>query len=278
MNMEADRAYELVDDNETVTSFDASLEDNPCYGLAKFETEVRAPYYQDKSKSKKCTCSWLCMCVLVGFILVGSAAFASLALTVWNISQVNHQSSELKVALMQLQISMNDSISKLERNVQSSTNNFTAEVERRTMELQISMNDSISKLESSVQSSTDNFTAELEKRTIQLQNYVNDGDEFQGNISRSLDSEINNVIRSLSGQYSSLPATSCSQVLLSNPSGYYWIRSSNGSSVRVYCDFNRQCGCDGPSTWTRVAFLNISDPNQVCPRNWTTISTMWEGT
>ena len=235
--MEADCAYELVAGNETVTSFDASLEENPCYGLTKFETEVRAPYNRDKSKSKKHTYSWLCMCALVGFILVGSAAFASLALTVWNISQVNH---ELKVALIQLQISVNDNISKLERNVQSSTNNFTAE---------------------------------LEKRTIQLQNYVNDGDELQGNISRSLDSEISNIIQSLSGLYSSLPATSCSQVLLSNPSGYYWIRSSNGSSVRVYCDFNRQCGCDGPSMWTRVAFLNMSDPNQVCPRNWTTIST-----
>ena len=32
------------------------------------------------------------------------------------------------------------------------------------------------------------------------------------------------------------------------------------------------CGCDGPSTWTRVAFLNVSDPNQDCPGNWTLYS------
>ena len=36
----------------------------------------------------------------------------------------------------------------------------------------------------------------------------------------------------------------------------------------MYCDFRRQCGCDGPSTWTRVAFLNMSDPNEDCPDPW----------
>jgi len=35
-----------------------------------------------------------------------------------------------------------------------------------------------------------------------------------------------------------------------------------------------RCGCDdGPSTWTRVAFLNMSDPTHMCPINWTTITT-----
>ena len=36
----------------------------------------------DNSKLKKLVSSWLCMCALVGFILVGSVAFASLVLTV----------------------------------------------------------------------------------------------------------------------------------------------------------------------------------------------------
>ena len=82
---------------------------------------------------------------------------------------------------------------------------------------------------------------------------------------------------SIIGRNSGNPATSCLFILLLNPyfpSGHYWIRSSNGSAVRVYCEFNRKCGCDGPSGWTRVAFLNMSDPNQVCPRNWTTIPTL----
>ena len=52
------------------------------------------------------------------------------------------------------------------------------------------------------------------------------------------------------GQNPSNPVASCCHVLLlnlSSPSGYYWIRSSNGSAVREYCDFNRQYAdnCNG---------------------------------
>ena len=165
---------------------------------------------QDKSKLKKPVCNSLWMCALVGFILVGSTAFASLALTAWNSSQVS-SISECKSIIKQLQNSLNDTTSELER----------------IMHIQNSLSDRIEQLS-----------------------------------------------YSLFGRDSINPASSCSQILLnpSSPSGHYWIRSSNGSAVRVYCDFNRQCGCDGPSGWTRVAFLNMSDPNQVCPSNWTYIS------
>ena len=65
------------------------------------------------------------------------------------------------------------------------------------------------------------------------------------------------------------PASSCSAIAAGNPSGYYWIQSATGPpTVQVYCDFNRQCGCYGPSAWTRVAFLNMSDPTQDCPGDW----------
>ena len=208
---------------------------------------------RDKSKLKKPVCSWLWMCALVGFILVGSAAFASLGLTVWNISQVNHQ-----------KMAINDSISN------------AAKFDQIMTMLQTFMNDCKYKLER-VHVSMNDSTSELERRILQLQNSVNDHYEVQSNVSRSFSSEINNIIQSLSGQYSNLPAASCFQIVLlnsSSPSGQYWIRSSNGSAVRVYCEFNRKCGCDGPSGWTRVAFLNMSDPNQVCPRNWTTIPTL----
>ena len=30
----------------------------------------------------------------------------------------------------------------------------------------------------------------------------------------------------------------------------------------------RQCSCGGAG-WTRVAYLNMSDPQQTCPSNWT---------
>ncbi len=77
----------------------------------------------------------------------------------------------------------------------------------------------------------------------------------------------NEAVEALSiGQAEDNPASSCSVIPSYNPSGYYWITPATGPPpVQVYCDFNRQCGCDGPSTWTRIAFVNISDPNHGCP-------------
>ena len=67
----------------------------------------------------------------------------------------------------------------------------------------------------------------------------------------------------------SSPAVSCSALPTSCPSGYYWIRSSNGSAVQLYCDMDRVCGCNGTGGgWTRVAFLNMTNPDQQCPGDW----------
>ena len=65
----------------------------------------------------------------------------------------------------------------------------------------------------------------------------------------------------------STPAASCSALPTSCSSGYYWIRSSNGSAVQLYCDMDRVCGCTGTGGgWTRVAFLNTTDPQPAVPR------------
>ena len=109
------------------------------------------------------------------------------------------------------------------------------------------------------------YISNLKENIKRLQDSVDVTKEQLSNVSRSFGSKLIN-----SEQYDS-----CSHALLVNPSsqsGHYWIRSSNSSVVRVYCDFDRQCGCDGPNGWTRVAFINMSDPNQACPSNWTIFS------
>ena len=50
----------------------------------------------------------------------------------------------------------------------------------------------------------------------------------------------------------------------SSSSGHYWVRSSNGSAVRVYCDMTRSCG-NITGGWMRVAELDISDHSSQCP-------------
>ena len=59
--------------------------------------------------------------------------------------------------------------------------------------------------------------------------------------------------------------SSCSQLRYPTaPSGYYNIRLSNGSQVEVYCDMEGS-HCDGEGGWTRVAFVNMSEPGSSCP-------------
>jgi len=70
------------------------------------------------------------------------------------------------------------------------------------------------------------------------------------------------------GQTQAYPAASCSEIPTSCSSGYYWVSSSNGTAVQVYCDTQRVCGCCETTGWTRVASLNTSDPSQQCPGEW----------
>ncbi len=67
--------------------------------------------------------------------------------------------------------------------------------------------------------------------------------------------------------HASQPAASCAALLAfspSSPSGYYWVRASNGSAVRVYCDMTLSCG-GVTGGWTRVAELNVTDNTTQCP-------------
>ena len=48
-----------------------------------------------------------------------------------------------------------------------------------------------------------------------------------------------------------------------SPSGYYTIATSNGDTTSVYCHMEELCNSRGP--WTRIAYLNMSDPTHQCP-------------
>ena len=58
--------------------------------------------------------------------------------------------------------------------------------------------------------------------------------------------------------------SSCSSLPPSCPSDYYWVRASNGSVVRVYCDMTLSCG-GVTGGWMRVAELNTTNSRQQCP-------------
>ena len=93
--------------------------------------------------------------------------------------------------------------------------------------------------------------------------------------------ELNQDIRTLlhnnvicpAAQMAASPAASCSEISADCPSGYYWVRSSNGTAVQVYCDMDRVCGCNSTGGWTRIANLDVRNTSQQCPSAWALITT-----
>ena len=68
--------------------------------------------------------------------------------------------------------------------------------------------------------------------------------------------------------YISGPGTTYSPGTISNPG------TTSTSSPGTY---SPPCSCGGAGGWTRVAYLNMSDPNQQCPSNWTLTTTPVRG-
>ena len=67
------------------------------------------------------------------------------------------------------------------------------------------------------------------------------------------------------------PANSCQQLVKIKPflaSGNYWIKQANGSAVSVYCQMEEINGRKG---MVRVAELNMSQPDSLCPGNFALI-------
>ena len=74
----------------------------------------------------------------------------------------------------------------------------------------------------------------------------------------SLEARVRNQISTVS---------SCADLLRrdsSAPSGLYWMRSSSGTGVQVYCDMNRTCG-NITGGWMRVADVSVGAYRDSCP-------------
>ena len=120
-------------------------------------------------------------------------------------------------------------------------------------------------LNSSINMFHHQLSQEIENESQQLNSSINTINQkclvLEGNTQQ--------LINSLGspGEYQSYPAASCVAVLLydpSFPSGHYWVRSSTGSAVRVYCDMIRSCG-NITGGWMKVAELDTTNSSTQCP-------------
>ena len=75
------------------------------------------------------------------------------------------------------------------------------------------------------------------------------------------------------GQSIFTPAASCRKILPTCPSGNYWIRDARQNRpIQMYCDMDGD-NFDGTGGWTRIAYLNMTDPDHFCPPSWREIKT-----
>ncbi len=92
-------------------------------------------------------------------------------------------------------------------------------------------------------------------------------------VEKSLDKLFNKVEtlitakRQLLGISPSHPATSCKEILRQNKNSFtdhYWLKASNGSVVKMFCDMTRTYG-GVTGGWTRVAQLDTIKNSKQCP-------------
>ncbi len=109
----------------------------------------------------------------------------------------------------------------------------------------------------------------LQSIDMKLQELGNSTEErFENIVQQTIDLLYNTLIGNISSLASKLSfsraASSCAALPPSSPSGYYWVRASNGSAVRVYCDMTRSCG-GVTGGWMRVAELDMTNSSHQCP-------------
>ena len=84
---------------------------------------------------------------------------------------------------------------------------------------------------------------------------------------------LDKAVRNITGlpededEYTATPLVhSCEEIKTNWPnssSDYYTIADSNGRTRHIYCHMEELCGSD--EGWMRVAYLDMSDPNEQCP-------------
>ena len=70
------------------------------------------------------------------------------------------------------------------------------------------------------------------------------------------------------------PAVSCHQIARLSPNilpGYAWLQKPDSDPTFVYCAATTKC-CSSPGGWMRVAYLDMTDPHQTCPRGFKQIN------
>ena len=243
--------YTVVDKNKSSPKNTADMElDNPTYDMMSadnlyssttIETQNTLSNNMKNDEDEKSLSESLCdkrfLCLLVAIIVIIVTSCVCFLITFIQISELRSETAAVQDV----------SINKLYLQVE----NTTQYIENKTRRSEASVRMLYNRLLS------DNVAQQ-----------VSNSSSLQ--LSEMFENEIRMLILDIlenPGQYQDYPAASCSAVLLfapSSPSGLYWVRSSNGSAVHVYCDMTRLCG-NIIGGWMRVVELDMTDNSTQCP-------------
>ena len=161
--------------------------------------------------------------------------------------------SDVEIAAFQQQFStFQQNVSEVEQSVAVSLH--------RNVEQLLELRQNLSQLHSEVQQQLSTFLQNVSEADESIVTYVSLNSEELSELKLNL-SQLHSEVQQLA-----LSISSCAALPPSSPSGYYWVRASNGSVVRVYCDMTLSCG-NITGGWMRVAELNMTDTSQQCPSN-----------
>ena len=110
-----------------------------------------------------------------------------------------------------------------------------------------------------------NLSFNINERLDSINSSTNDNSHLLLQVSDSINMH-NQTLVSLEERVRNQICTvsSCADLLRIDPSGLYWIRSSSGIMVQVYCDMNRTCG-NITGGWMRVADVSVGANSDSCP-------------
>ncbi len=230
--------------------------------------EKDKPVIIDKGKeTKRRCCSKIVLCLSVFIIVVVIASCVCFTLAFLEISRLKSEIISLqKVTATSIASSGEEWCSSVEcisiPNIFNSLywlNESYRIIENQQSETRTSfdmLNRTLSRTENQLQLLNETLTASFQQSLSATQ---------QNNLTAVTQFQFLNM--TLTGQFLTFPVSSCAALLELHPfspSNYYWIRSSNGSAVHVYCDMTLSCG-GVTGGWMRVANLDMRDFNAQCP-------------
>ena len=166
---------------------------------------------------------------------------------------------QINVSIEDILLIQNSNVQQLNASVRNSLEDFTdtkvqqlnaSVFEDKIEEIVAHQNSKVQQLNTSIISSINGIGNLLNNTVQQLSTSVNQNTDQLGIAFRA---------------FYSVHLASCAALPPSFPSGYYWVRASNGSAVRVYCNvMTRSCG-GVTGGWRRVAELDMTNSSHQCP-------------